>query len=216
MVAIPCGRFKTLLCLGAHSDDIEIGCGGTLLRMIKANPGLKISWIVLSAGGQRTTEARRSAQFFLRNAATARLAIKQFRISYFPFEGAKIKRFFESLKKLSNPDLVLTHYREDRHQDHRLVSDFTWNTFRDHFILEYEIPKFDGDLGQPNVFVPLAEEVCLEKANAVCRIFRSQNKKHWFSPDTFMGLMRLRGIECASPTRYAEAFYARKLVLGLS
>jgi LmbE family N-acetylglucosaminyl deacetylase len=214
MVEIPCGKFKTLLCLGAHSDDIEIGCGGTLLRMIKANPGLKISWVVLSAGGKRTTEARRSAQFFLGNAATVRVTIKQFRTSYFPFEGAKIKRFFESLKKLPKPDLILTHYREDRHQDHRLVSDLTWNTFRDHLILEYEIPKFDGDMGQPNVFVSLEEKTCLEKVGAVCRFFKTQNNKHWFSEDTFLGLMRLRGIECASPTRYAEAFHVRKLMLG--
>jgi LmbE family N-acetylglucosaminyl deacetylase len=216
MVQLPFEKVRTVLCLGAHSDDIEIGCGGTLLSMLGSNPGLKVSWVVLSGRGQRTKEARRSAQFFLRKAASSRVVTKQFQISYFPFEGAKIKGFFESLKKLPNPDLILTHYREDRHQDHRLVSDLTWNTFRDHIILEYEIPKFDGDLGQPNVFVPLEEEVCLQKTNALCRFFQTQNNKHWFSADTFMGLMRLRGIECVSPTRYAEAFYARKLVLGTS
>ncbi|HTL18036.1 MAG TPA: PIG-L family deacetylase, partial [Patescibacteria group bacterium] len=139
---------------------------------------------------------------------------KPFRISYFPYEGAKIKNFFETLKKLPNPDLIFTHYRDDLHQDHRVISDLTWNTFRDHLILEYEIPKFDGDLGQPNVFVPLEEQTCLKKVNAVCRFFRTQSNKHWFSEDTFLALMRLRGIECASRTRFAEAFYARKLVLG--
>lgn len=214
MVGLPLNKIRSVLCLGAHADDIEIGCAGTVLRLIDSNPALKVVWVVLSGGGKRTQEARRSARFFLRNAAASRVVTKQFRISYFPFEGVRIKTFFESLKKLPNPDLIFTHYRDDRHQDHRFVSDVTWNTFRDHFILEYEIPKFDGDLGQPNVFVPLEEEVCLEKANAVCRLFKTQNDKHWFSSDTFVGLMRLRGIECASPSRYAEAFYSRKLVLS--
>ena len=214
MIQFDTNGIKHVLCLGAHSDDIEIGCGGTLLRMLRANLGLTVSWIVLSGGGGRTQEARRSAQLFLRNSAASKLLTKRFQTSYFPFQGAKIKVFFESLKRLPSPDVVFTHYREDRHQDHRLVSDLTWNTFRDHFILEYEVPKFDGDLGQPNVFVPLEEKICLEKTDNLCRIFQTQNNKHWFSADTFLGLMRLRGIECASVTRYAEAFYARKLVLG--
>ena len=214
MIQFDTRNIRHVLCLGAHSDDIEIGCGGTLLSLLASNPGLKVWWVVLSGDAKRTRESRASAKFFLRNATVSKVLTKEFRISYFPFEGSKIKTFFESLKKLPNPELVLTHYGEDRHQDHRLVSELTWNTFRDHFILEYEIPKFDGDLGQPNVFVPLEEQVCLEKTNAVCRFFQTQNNKHWFSTDTFLGLMRLRGIECASPTRYAEAFYARKLVLG--
>ena len=206
-------RAKRILCLGAHSDDIEIGCGGTLLKLTRDNPGLSVVWVVFSAEGQRAKEARRSAGSFLRHAATSKVLMKQFRMSYFPFEGPKIKDCFERLKKLCQPDIVFTHHRDDRHQDHRLVSDLTWNTFRDHVILEYEIPKYDGDGGQPNVFVPLEPEICREKVASLCRFFQTQSNKHWFSEDTFLSLMRLRGIECASETKYAEAFYGRKLTL---
>jgi LmbE family N-acetylglucosaminyl deacetylase len=215
MIALPLERIQTVLCLGAHSDDIEIGCGGTLLNMMQAKPDLKVFWVVLSGGSGRTREARLSAKSFLRNSGKgSRVITRQFPISHFPFQGSKIKRFFETLKRLPNPDLIFTHYRDDRHQDHRMVSDLTWNTFRDHLILEYEVPKYDGDLGQPNVFVRLPESVCREKVETVCKMFKTQSNKHWFTPDTFLGLMRLRGIECVSTTRYAEAFYARKILLG--
>jgi LmbE family N-acetylglucosaminyl deacetylase len=201
-------EIRKVLCLGAHSDDIEIGCGGTLLKMARDTPDLDVRWIIFSAGGRRTLEAQRSARDFLRNAARKKIVVKQFRTSFFPFEGRRIKEFFETLKSF-HPDLVFTHYREDRHQDHRLLSDLSWNTFRNHLILEYEIPKYDGDLGTPNFFVPLSERLTREKVGNVCRHFQTQSNKHWFSTDTLLALMRLRGIECCA--KYAEAFYVRKI-----
>ena len=203
---------KTVLCLGAHADDIEIGCGGTLMKLARQTEGLDVWWVVLSAQGQRAREARRSAQAFLQGARRRRIALKRFRNAFFPYHGAQIKRYFEQLKRAVQPDLIFTHFREDLHQDHRLVSELTWNTFRNHLVLEYEIPKYDGDLGRPNVFVPLDAATSRRKAERVCEFFRTQGNKHWFSVDTFLSLMRMRGIECASATRYAEAFYCRKLV----
>lgn len=209
MLNLSLEKAKRLLLLGAHSDDIEIGCGGTVLSLTKSNPDLEIRWIVFSAESDRAREARTSARLFLKEAGVAKVVLKHFKTSFFPTQEETIKRYFETLKRSFRPDIVFTHYREDRHQDHRLLSDLTWNTFRDHFILEYEIPKYDGDLGTPNLFVPLRESVCRQKVQNLCRSFRSQEDKHWFSEDTFLGLMRLRGVECAS--RYAEAFYCRKL-----
>jgi len=203
---------KRLLFLGAHSDDIEIGCGGTILRLTKKNPELEIVWVTFSAEGNRRREARSSAQLFLKDAGQSKIVFKRFRTSFFPAQEESIKKSFETLKRSFNPDIVFTHYREDRHQDHRLLSDLTWNTFRDHFILEYEIPKYDGDLGIPNLFVPLDGAVCRRKVQHLCRIFCTQKSKHWFSEDTFLALMRLRGVECAS--RYAEAFHCRKMTCG--
>ena len=206
-------RVSKVLCLGAHADDIEIGCGGTILRLLSERPGLSVSWVVFSADRFRAVEAKRSARCFLKGAGRQKVIVKDFRESFFPFRGEAIKEYFEELKGMVQPDLIFTHYREDRHQDHRLLSDLTWNTFRDHVILEYEIPKYDGDLGNPNFYVPLEEEFCRRKIEHVCRFFQTQNNKHWFTADTFLALMRLRGIECAAKTKYAEAFYARKLVL---
>ncbi len=202
---------KKLLFLGAHSDDIEIGCGGTLLTLASANPGLKVLWIVLSAKGKRREEARSSAQRFLQGVEEAKVVVKQFRGSYFPAQIDGIKRYFETLKSFE-PDIVFTHYREDRHQDHRLLSDLAWNTFRDHLILEYEIPKYDGDLGTPNLFFPLEAAASKRKAQYIFQGFPTQKSKHWFSEDTFLALMRLRGMECAA--EYAEAFHCRKIVCG--
>lgn len=215
MLQLDLSHARQVLCLGAHSDDIEIGCGGTLLRMAQINPSLNVVWVVFSAEGKRAREARRSAGLFLRHTAKRKVLIKRFRMSYFPFEGASIKDCFERLAGLCRPDVVFTHCRDDRHQDHRLVSDLTWNTFRSHLILEYEIPKYDGDLGQPNAFVPLSPELCEQKVAALRQCFKTQAGKHWFSDDTFFGLMRLRGVECASPTKYAEAFHCRKLIFNL-
>ena len=212
MLKISLERAKKVLFLGAHSDDIEIGCGGTILSLTKNNPRLEIVWVVFSADGSRRDEARSSAQLFLKDASQSRVVLKKFRTSFFPTQGELIKKSFESLKRSFNPEMVFTHYREDRHQDHRLLSDLTWNTFRDHLILEYEIPKYDGDLGIPNLFVPLDKAVCRRKAEYLTRVFRTQSNKHWFSEDTFLALMRLRGVECAS--NYAEAFHCRKLVCG--
>lgn len=201
-----------ILCLGSHSDDIEIGCGGTLLRLLSCHQNLEIVWVVFSSSKEREREARNSAELFLGLAKQKEIIVNDFRDGFFPFEGAKIKDFFEGLKKVS-PDLVLTHNRKDSHQDHRLIAELTWNTFRDHLILEYEIPKYDGDMGQPSVFVPLEVEICQKKVRHIIDAFESQRHKRWFQQETFLSLMRLRGMECNAPSGYAEAFYCRKLVL---
>jgi LmbE family N-acetylglucosaminyl deacetylase len=212
MLNLSLEKAKRLLLLGAHSDDIEIGCGGTILSLTKNNPNLEFGWVVFSADGKRAREARASAKLFLENAGLSKVAVKHFKTSFFPAQEESIKKYFETLKRSFEPDIVFTHYREDRHQDHRVLSDLSWNTFRDHFILEYEIPKYDGDLGSPNLFVPLDESISRRKVESLCRVFQSQKNKHWFSEDTFLALMRLRGVECAS--RYAEAFYCRKMTCG--
>jgi LmbE family N-acetylglucosaminyl deacetylase len=203
-----------ILCLGAHSDDIEIGCGGTILRLLSHYSNLEVEWVVFSSGRARELEARRSAALFLKQAKRQKVVVKSFRDGFFPYEGAKIKEFFEQLKKGVDPDLIFTHYRVDRHQDHRTISDLTWNTWRRHLVLEYEIPKYDGDLGSPNCFVPLTRQICSRKIKHICNVFQTQSNKEWLTKDTFQGLMRLRGVECAAPDKYAEAFYSRKFVLG--
>lgn len=209
------GPLHTVLCLGAHSDDIEIGCGGTIRTLTRAYPGLRVRWIVFSGDAVRAKEAREGAARFLKDAGESEAVVRQFRPSFFPYEGKDIKEYFESLKALQ-PDLIFTHYRQDLHQDHRLVSDLTWNTFRDHLILEYEIPKYDGDLGTPNVYVGLDEAVAREKVRHIMECFASQRDKHWFTEDTFLSIMRLRGMESGGAERYAEGFYSRKMVLGAS
>lgn len=214
MIELNLNDAKHILCLGAHSDDIEIGCGATLLKLIRDHENLTIWWVVFSAEGGRSREARASASAFLNGVAKKKIIVKQFRGSYFPSDAERIKDYFEEIKTGFQPDLVFTHYRNDRHQDHRVLSDLAWNTFRHHLILEYEIPKYDGDLGNPNLFVRLDETLCRQKVESLCRYFRTQSNKHWFAEETFLGLMRLRGMECASPTHYAEAFYCRKLVAG--
>jgi LmbE family N-acetylglucosaminyl deacetylase len=208
------GRLR-VLCLGAHSDDIEIGCGGLVLSLIDRSRSVEFDWVVFSASGAREREASRSAAMFLKGARRARVVVEKFRDGFFPHQGAEIKTVFEGLKQAVAPDLVLTHYRDDRHQDHRVLSDLTWNTFRDHLILEYEIPKYDGDLGQPNCFVPLTKATSTRKAKYLEAAFGTQRDKHWFSAETFMGLMRLRGMECRADGGYAEAFYGRKVSLRL-
>jgi LmbE family N-acetylglucosaminyl deacetylase len=214
MIEFRFDQVKNVLCLGAHADDIEIGCGGTLLKLIRDHQALNIWWIVFSAEGRRSREARSSARAFLAGATRAKVVVKQFRGSFFPFQGGQIKQYFEEIKTAFQPDVIFTHYRDDRHQDHRLLSDLAWNTFRNHLILEYEIPKYDGDLGIPNFFVRLDETLCRQKVENLCAFFQTQANKHWFSQDTFLSLMRLRGVECASPTQYAEAFFCRKFVSG--
>lgn len=212
MLKLSFEKAKNILLLGAHSDDIEIGCGGTILRLANSRSDLNVLWVVFSANGKRRLEASSSARLFLQGVDRSKVVVKQFKESFFPVQEESIKGYFEVLKKSFKPDIVFTHYRDDRHQDHRVLSDLAWNTFRDHLILEYEIPKYDGDLGIPNLFVPLDEAVCRRKARHLCRIFGTQKSKHWFSQDTFLALMRLRGIECAS--QYAEAFHCRKVTCG--
>ena len=213
MLTLPLGAAQ-VLCVGAHADDIEIGCGGTILSLLDARPDLSVTWVVLSAEGIRAEEAQRSAERMLAGAVKREIVLEGFRDGYFPYDGARIKDTFEALKARVSPDLVLTHFRDDRHQDHRLVSELTWNTFRDHCVLEYEIPKYDGDLGTPNVFVPLDDAVCRRKIDTILTSFASQASKRWFSADLFRALLRLRGMECNAPSTFAEAFYGRKLVVG--
>lgn len=201
-----------ILCLGAHCDDIEIGCGGTILTLIENHSNLLFYWVVFSSNEQRAKEAIKSANGFLQGTKIENIIIKNFRNSYFPFIGAEIKEYFEQLKNDFEPDLIFTHYRKDRHQDHRVISDLTWNSYRDRLILEYEIPKYDGDLGHPNCFVRLNESICRKKVDYLLDSFATERQKHWFTEDTFLSMMRLRGIESNSPSKYAEAFYCRKML----
>jgi LmbE family N-acetylglucosaminyl deacetylase len=204
---------RRVLLIGAHADDIEIGCGGTILRLIETRPGLEVCWVVLSGGAERSAEAKASARRFLEGATSPQIIVQGFRDGYFPYDGAQVKDFFEELQTMVEPDVIFTHGREDRHQDHRLVSELTWNTFRNHLILEYEIPKYDGDLGSPNVFVELSAEICRRKTCALLEGFPSQRSKHWFTEDLFLSVMRLRGMECRASSRFAEGFYGHKILL---
>jgi LmbE family N-acetylglucosaminyl deacetylase len=203
-----------ILCIGAHSDDIEIGAGGTLTRLLKDRQDLSVTWVVCTAGGVREQEARASAQTLLANSRSSRVLIKTFRNGYFPYIGAEIKEFFETLKDLPQPQLILTHCQHDLHQDHRVVSELTRNTFRDHCILEYEIPKFDGDLRTPNAYFTFEAVDLAIKVDALMTNFSSQHDKAWFTAHTFESLARLRGNECNSQSGYAEGFYCRKFILG--
>ncbi|WP_269930492.1 PIG-L deacetylase family protein [Aminobacter sp. HY435] len=204
------GEQLSILCLGAHSDDIEIGAGGTILSLIAAGVRLNVHWCVLSATGPRATEATASARAFLRQAQDARIELAEFEDSYFPEQRRAIKQWLIELRGRTGPDIVFTHTRNDAHQDHREVCQLTWNIFRDHMLLEYEIPKWDGDLGQPNVFVPLTRLVMERKAALLDEHFGTQRSKDWFDAETFQGLARLRGMECRAPEQYAEAFVLRK------
>ena len=208
------GRRRTLeiLCLGAHCDDIEIGCGATLMRLADEQP-VHVTWAILSSTPARAAEARKSATLFLRKARGRRAQIHSFRDGFLPAHWQEVKECFEALKRLPRPDLVFTHERDDRHQDHRVVCELTWNTFRDHLILEYEIPKFDGGLGQPNLYVPVTTTLAERKSRQLLSAYKSQVEKPWFSAETFRGLMRLRGLESNAEDGFAEAFHARKAVL---
>jgi LmbE family N-acetylglucosaminyl deacetylase len=208
------GDRLSVLCLGAHADDIEIGVGATLLTLIARGVRLEVHWCVLSGVGDREREAQASAADFLSQAAGAKIEIMTFRDGFFPEQGEDIKSWFETLKARANPDLILTHYRDDAHQDHRQVCRLTWNTFRDHCILEYEIPKWDGDMGQPNLYVPVSAGALRRKIDLLISHFGSQRSKQWFDSETFLGLARLRGMECRAPENYAEAFFARKLAVA--
>jgi LmbE family N-acetylglucosaminyl deacetylase len=207
------GDRLSVLCLGAHSDDIEIGAGAALLGMMERGVRLEVNWCVLSGAGDREKEAKASAIDFLSNAAGRQIELMSFRDGFFPEQGDAIKSWFEMLKLRVNPDIIFTHRRDDAHQDHRQVCRLTWNTFRDHCILEYEIPKWDGDMGQPNLYVPISAALLQRKVDLLISHFGSQRSKQWFDSETFFGLARIRGMECHAPERYAEAFVARKLYL---
>jgi LmbE family N-acetylglucosaminyl deacetylase len=201
-----------ILCLGCHSDDIEIGCGGAVLRLAEQYPDCEFHWVVFSAQGPRRAEAEQAAELFAGTRLKNRM-LKEFPDAFMPFVGAEVKAFFEELKRSVSPDLIFTHSRKDAHQDHRLIAELTWNSFRNHFILEYEIPKYDGDMGQPSVFVPLRKEQYEKKIAFLMEAFKTQQGKGWFEPETFLSLMRLRGMECNAESGYAEAFYCRKLMI---
>jgi LmbE family N-acetylglucosaminyl deacetylase len=202
-----------ILCLGAHSDDIEIGCGGTILRVLSEYNNVEVHWVVFGSRGRRNREAVASANKFLLGAKRKQVFIKHFKESFFPYIGGEIKSVFENLKKRMSPNIVFTHYRDDLHQDHRVISELTWNTFREHLILEYEVFKYDGDLGQPNFFVHLNELICRKKVDYIWRCFKSQMDKPWFTKDAFLSILRIRGLESKAPERYSEGFYCRKLIV---
>ena len=206
------GKFKTILCIGAHPDDIEIGCGGTILKLLAEQNAVTVHWIILSTKKDNASEPMQSAERFLRDAKDKDIVQKNFQDTFFPHNGTEIKEYFNELGRKISPDMIFTHRLEDRHQDHRLVSELTWNTFRDHLILEYEIPKYEGDLGQPNVFVTLDRETGAHKVQTLLSTFSSQKEKKWFTSDTFWALLRLRGLESNSPSGFAEGFYSRKMI----
>jgi LmbE family N-acetylglucosaminyl deacetylase len=206
-------RALNILLVGAHCDDIEIGCGGTVIQLVQRYSTARFIWITLSSDPQRAAETRTAAARLLEGARDAVVRVEEFRGSYFPYCGAALKDYFEGLKQFS-PDLILTHCRHDLHQDHRVTNELTWNTFRDHLILEYEIPKFDGDLGVPNVFLSLTRAEMRRKCDILIECFPSQTKRPWFTRDTFEAIARLRGIECNAPEGYAEAFYGRKFCIA--
>jgi LmbE family N-acetylglucosaminyl deacetylase len=205
-----------VLCLGAHSDDIEIGCGGTIIQLLADHPDSEFFWMVFSASPERAREAEKSANSYLEKVKRKEVVIKDFRDGFLPYIGEAVKQSFEDLKKRFNPDVIFTSSRHDLHQDHRLVSELTWNTFRDHLILEYEILKYDGDLGSPNVFVPLKRSTCAEKIRRLKECFKSQESNSWFDEECFYALMRIRGVESNSPTNYAEAFFCRKSIIDFN
>jgi LmbE family N-acetylglucosaminyl deacetylase len=207
------GEKLSVLCIGAHSDDIEIGAGATILGWIARGIRLDVHWVVLSAAGERADEAHASATAFLAGAARATIDLAKFKDGFFPYQGAEIKAWFEALRGRISPDVILSHTRGDGHQDHREVSKLTWNTFRNHLILEYEIPKWDGDLGRPNAYIAASQAGMARKTELLLEHFGTQRSKDWFDPQIFMGLARLRGCECRAPDGFADAFHVRKLAL---
>jgi LmbE family N-acetylglucosaminyl deacetylase len=218
MLPLHIGRNGTgpakVLAVGAHPDDIEIGCAGTLLKLIEEEAVSEVRWVVLSGKGERAEEARRSAEELLDSVPTSDVVVRDFPDGFFPYEGQRIKDYFEEIKADFSPDVVFTHQRADLHQDHRLSCELTWNTFRDHLILEYEVPKYDGDMSAPNAFVPIEERLHRRKIDHLMSHFGSQLSKRWFKEELFSSLLRLRGMECNSPSSYAEAFFCRKAVLA--
>jgi LmbE family N-acetylglucosaminyl deacetylase len=202
---------RVVLCIGAHCDDIEIGCAATLLTLSERFPDARFHWVIFAGDAEREKESRDAAQRLL--GARCAVDVQHFRGSYLPFIGAAVKDYFEVVARRVTPDVIFTHHLADRHQDHRLLAELTWNTFRNHLIFEYEIPKYEGDLGHPNVYVPLAESLAKHKVDTLMESFPTQHARSWFKHDLFMAHMRIRGIECHAPSGYAEAFHARKITL---
>jgi LmbE family N-acetylglucosaminyl deacetylase len=206
------GTHLKVLCLGAHCDDIEIGCGGTIINLIDEYQDIEFHWTVFCSNQEREQELYKSFETFLKRVQKKTIDIFNFKDGFLPYQAEKVKGVFENMKKEFSPDLILTHYRDDRHQDHRTVSDLTWNTYRNHLILEYEIPKYDGDFGAPNFFVELSEDTCHKKVSNILQAYSSQREKHWFTEDIFFATARIRGMEACAISKYAEAFYCRKIV----
>lgn len=202
-----------VLCLGAHCDDIEIGCGGSLLQMVKGGGGIHVKWVVFTSNSKRKVEAQKAAEDFLRNVKNKEIVILDFKDGFLPHSGSEVKAYFEKLKENFSPDLIFTHYSKDAHQDHRLINELTWNTFRNHYILEYEIPKYDGDMGSPSTYIPIDQDMVNEKIRLIEKNYPTQAGKQWFDDETFRAIMRIRGMESVSETKYAEGFYTRKTVL---
>jgi len=207
------GEPLRLLCIGAHSDDIEIGCGAAIMAWLDTTPAVEVTWVVLNGIAERKREARRSATALLIRAKRSRIIFGTFRDGFLPAQYLQAKTFFEKLKLANSPDIVLTHFLNDRHQDHRITAELTWNTWRDHLVMEYEIPKYEGDLAQPNAYIPVSEAIAQRKVAHLERYFSTQRTKGWFAAENFLALMRIRGLECRSPSGYAEAFHVRKFVL---
>ncbi len=189
--------------------------GGSIRKLVRSQPDAAFVWVTLSSDAQRAVETRAAAARLLAGAKEASVRVERFRPSYFPYDGGAIKDYFETLKQSVRPDLIFTHYQRDLHQDHRVANELTWNTFRDHLILEYEIPKYDGDMGSPNVFVPLTADELNAKIDLLLECFPSQKSHAWFTRSTFEAIARLRGIECNAPDGFAEAFYVRKATLTI-
>jgi len=208
------GSRLEILCLGAHCDDIDIGCGGTLLALLQKYPGSRVTWVAFAGTALRAAELNASAARFLRAARRSQVVTHRFRDGFFPAQFADIKEVFEGFKAWPNPDLVFTHHKGDLHQDHRVIAELTWNTFRDHLVLEYEIPKFDGGLVTPGAYVALTRAQVERKIRILLACYRSQLHKRWFTAETFRGLMRLRGIESGAASGWAEGFHAPKLLLA--
>ncbi len=212
MLSLPLGeRLREVLFLGAHCDDVEIGCGGTMLALGRQHAEVRINIVVFSGDAARVMETRAAIGRLLPKEVDCRLEFHEFRDGYFPAQWPQIKECIEGLKGRCSPDLIFTHHQHDRHQDHRTVCELVWNTFRNHTILEYEIPKYDGDLGRPGLYVPLTADVVDKKIDALLECFVSQRGKRWFTADLFRSVMRLRGMECNAESGFAEAFHARKL-----
>jgi LmbE family N-acetylglucosaminyl deacetylase len=207
------GDELTILCLGAHADDIEIGAGGTILSLIESGVRLNVHWCVLSAGALRAAEAVASAEAFLVGSLSSKVEVADFEDSCFPAHSRSIKQWLLDTRGRVLPDVIFTHARSDAHQDHREVNQLTWNVFRDHLVLEYEIPKWDGDLCQPNAYVPLTADILDRKITLLHNHFGTQRSKDWFDRETFAGLARLRGMECRAPEHCAEAFTLRKATI---
>lgn len=208
----PTDRALRVVALGAHADDIEIGAGGLIQRLVADTPSLSIRWLVASATPERRREAEKASSRLVGSVSDCTLDIGDLRDGFLPFLGPAPKEWLIRHAGFE-PDIVICPRGEDLHQDHRLVGQLAWQVFRSSLIFEYEIPKYEGDLGRPNVYVVLDRATAERKVATILEAFPSQRSRRWFEPETFWALLRLRGIEAASPTGFAEAFHASKIVL---